>query len=245
MTMLIPKTLGLCLLLLVGAAAAVQADDADPQPQIRVTGEGRATLAPDMALLHLMVTREGASAREALDANSEAMREVLAEMRKSGIAERDLQTAQFSIQPRYRHHQPNAAGHQEPPAIVGYTVSNSLLVRVRDLDQVGPVLDRSVSLGVNQGGNIQFLNDDPAAALEQARVAAVKDALHRAATLTAAAGVKSGRILEIAEQTSYQPPPMPMARGQLMMAADSGSVPIAEGENSYSVTVNMTLALEP
>lgn len=242
MKMTIPKTLGLCVLLLAGTAA-VQADDADSQPQIRVTGEGRATLAPDMALLHLMVTREGASAREALDANTEAMREVLAEMRKSGIAERDLQTAQFSIQPRYRHHQPDGSGQQEPPAIVGYTVSNSLLVRVRDLGQVGAILDRSVSLGVNQGGNIEFLNDDPAAALEQARVAAVKDALQRAATLTAAAGVKSGRILEISEQ-SYQPRPMPMARGQVMMAADVGSVPVAEGENSYSVTVNMTLALD-
>lgn len=242
MKMTIPKTLGLCVLLL-GSVAAVQASDADPQPQIRVTGEGRATLAPDMALLQLMVTREGASARKALDANSEAMREVLAEMRKSGIAERDLQTARFSIQPRYRHHQPDAAGQQEPPAIVGYTVSNSLLVRVRDLGQVGAILDRSVSLGVNQGGDIEFLNDDPAAALEQARVAAVKDALQRAATLTAAAGVKSGRILEISEQ-SHQPRPMPMARGQMMMAADFSSVPVAEGENNYRVTVNMTLALE-
>lgn len=243
MKMTLSKALGLCLLLLLAGAAAVQANDADPQPQIRVTGEGRATLAPDMALLHLMVTREGASAREALDANTEAMREVLAEMRKSGIAERDLQTAQFSIEPRYRHHQPDAGGQREPPAIVGYTVSNSLAVRVRDLEQVGAILDRSVSLGVNQGGNIQFLNDDPAAALEQARVAAVKDALQRAATLTAAAGVRSGRILEISEQ-SFQPRPMPMARGQTMMAADSSSVPIAGGENSYSVTVNMTLALE-
>jgi uncharacterized protein len=243
MKMTIPMTLCLCLCLLL-AGAAVQADDTDAQPQIRVTGEGRAALAPDMALLHLMVTREGASAREALDANSQAMQEVLAEMRKSGIAERDLQTAQFSIQPRYQHHKPNAVGQQEPPAIVGYTVSNGLLVRVRDLEQVGAILDRSVSLGVNQGGNIQFLNDNPAAALEQARVAAVKDALQRAATLTAAAGVKSGRILEISEQ-SYQPRPMPMARGQMMMAAESSSVPIAEGENSYSVTVNMTLALEP
>ncbi|MDO8862939.1 SIMPL domain-containing protein [Haliea sp. E1-2-M8] len=238
----IPKTLGLCALLLMGAAG-VQAGDADPQPQIRVTGEGQATLVPDMAMLQLMVTREGASAREALDANSAAMQEVLAAMHKSGIAERDLQTAQFSIQPRYRHHRPEASGQQEPPAIVGYTVSNSLTVRVRDLDQVGAILDRSVSLGVNQGGSIEFLNDDPAPALEQARVAAVKNALQRAATLTAAAGVKTGHILEISEQ-SYQPRPMPMARTEMMMSADAGAVPIAGGENTYSVTVNLTLALE-
>ncbi|MEQ8802957.1 SIMPL domain-containing protein [Haliea sp.] len=237
----IPKTLGLCVLLLLGAA--VHASDGSPQPQIRVTGEGRAMLVPDMAMLNLTVTREGATAREALDANSTAMQEVLAAMRNAGIGERDLQTAQFSIQPRYRHHRPDASGQQEPPEIVGYTVSNSLVVRVRELEEVGAILDRSVSLGVNQGGNIQFLNDDPAAALEQARVAAVKDALQRAATLTAAAGVKSGRILEIAEQSS-QPRPMPMARAEMMMSADAGAVPVAGGENTYSVTVTVTLALE-
>ncbi len=242
MKITIPKSLGLSLLLLLGVAG-VQASDADPQPQIRVTGEGRAMLAPDMAMLNLTVTREGASAREALDANSAAMQEVLAAMRKFGIAERDLQTAQFSIHPRYRHHRPDASGQQEPPEIVGYTVNNSLLVRVRDLEQVGTILDRSVSLGVNQGGDIQFLNDNPAAALEQARVAAVKDALQRVATLTAAAGVKSGRILEISEQ-SHQPRPMPMARAEMMMSSDVGSVPIAGGENTYSVTVSMSLALE-
>lgn len=236
------KTLGLCALLLLGAAGA-QAGSADPQPQIRVTGEGQATLVPDMAMLELMVTREGATAREALDANSEAMHKVLAAMRKSGIAERDLQTARFSIQPRYRHERRDASGQQEPPAIVGYTVSNSLMLRVRDLEQVGAILDRSVSLGVNQGGSIEFLNDDPAPALEQARVAAVKDALQRAATLTAAAGVKTGRILEISEQ-SRQPRPMPMARAEMMMSADASAVPIAGGENSYRVTVNVTLALE-
>tara|TARA_R110002110_G_scaffold90974_2_gene236458 strand:- start:1876 stop:2604 length:729 start_codon:yes stop_codon:yes gene_type:complete len=237
----IPKTLGLCVLLLLGAA--VHASDGGPQPQIRVTGEGRAMLVPDMAMLNLTVIREGATAREALDANSMAMQEVLAAMRNAGIDERDLQTAQFSIQPRYRHHRPDASGQQEPPEIVGYTVSNSLMVRVRELEEVGAILDRSVSLGVNQGGNIQFLNDDPAAALEQARVAAVKDALQRAATLTAAAGVKSGRILEIAEQSS-QPRPMPMARAEMMMSADAGAVPVAGGENTYSVTVTVTLALE-
>ncbi|MEQ9463648.1 MAG: SIMPL domain-containing protein [Haliea sp.] len=236
----LPKVLGLCALLL-GTIASAQASDA--QPQIRVTGEGRATLAPDMALLQLMVTREGATAREALDANSAAMEEVLRAMRKAGIGERDLQTAEFGIQPRYRHHRPTAAGQQEPPEIVGYTVSNSLMVRVRKLGEVGKILDESVSLGVNQGGNIQFLNDDPSAALEQARTAAVKDALQRAATLTAAAGVRSGRILEISEQ-SYQPRPQPMARAEMRMSADASAVPIAGGENAYTVTVNLVLALE-
>ncbi len=242
MNIVLPKILGL-LALLLGAMASAHATDLQTQPQIRVTGEGRATLAPDMALLHLMVTREGATAREALDANSAAMEDVIGAMRKAGIDERDLQTADFGIQPRYRHHRPTASGQQEPPEIVGYTVNNSLMVRVRKLEEVGGILDRSVSLGVNQGGNIQFLNDDPAAALEQARTEAVKDALRRAATLTAAAGVRSGRILEISEH-SYQPRPLPMARAEMMMSADSGAVPVAGGENTYSVTVNLVLALE-
>ncbi|HEY7774944.1 MAG TPA: SIMPL domain-containing protein [Kineobactrum sp.] len=225
-----------------GVGLVHAADDNVPYPQIRVVGEGTATLAADLALVGLTVTREADTAGEALAANSAAMQEVLLAMREEGIAERDLQTAQFSIQPRYQHSPRTPSGEQEPPQIVGYSVSNSLSVRVRNISRVGAILDRSVALGVNEGGNIVFGNDDPSAALAQARAAAVTDALTRAKTLTAAAGVKVGRILEISEQSS-QPRPMPMARAEMMMSA-ADAVPIASGENSYQVRVNIILAIE-
>lgn len=230
-------------LALLGGTAATAAPDSEPEPRLRVTGEGTASVEPDMALLQLTVTREGETARAALDANSAAMQDVLAAMRDQGIAERDLQTANFSIYPRYKHQPQRPSGEQEPPRIVGYTVSNSLTVRVRDIKRVGVILDESVSLGVNEGGNIQFMNDDPSEALAKARRDAVRDALARASTLAEAAGVKLGDILEISEHFGQQHQPMPMAR-MAMAEKAYDSVPVASGENSYQVRVDVVVALE-
>lgn len=232
----------LAALLILNIAALAYADADEPFPRIVVTGQGSVDIAPDMAVITLTVVREAATARAALDANSKAMADVLGAMRDQGIAERDLQTSNFSIRPKYTYPPRNTSGPTEAPRIVGHTVSNSLTVRVRDISKVGEVLDKSVTLGVNQGGNILFTNDDPAAALEKARTAAVHEALTKAATLAKAAGVKPGRVLQISEQ-SFQPRPMPMARAEMAMAADA-AVPVVAGENTYQVSVNLTFAIE-
>jgi uncharacterized protein YggE len=219
------------------------ADDSEPLPRIQVTGEGSIDLAPDMALLMLTVTREAKTARAALDANSAAMQDVLAAMQAEGVDARDLQTSGFSIQPKYVYPPAKPSGERVPPQITGYTVRNSLGVRVRDITAVGRILDTSVTLGVNEGGNITFTNDDPSAAISEARIKAVEDAADKAKTLAKAAGVKTGKILEISEQ-SYRPRPMPMASSEMRMARSADVVPIASGENTYKVTVNIAYAIE-
>ena len=188
-------------ILVKGAAAALlfslavvlpaKAEQQEPYPRIVVSGQGSADIAPDMAVLQLTVTREAETARAALDANSAAMAEVLKALRDEGIAERDLQTQGFAIQPRYHHPAPRSSGDRDSPRIIGYTVRNSLSVRVRDIGKTGAILDRSVTLGVNEGGNITFTNDDPSSAIAEARTAAVKDARRKAETLAAAAGVET------------------------------------------------------
>jgi len=195
-----------------------------------------------MAVLSLTVTREAETARAALDANSSAMKEVLAAMKAEGIEARDLQTSGFSIQPRYIYPSPKS-GQREPPQIVGYTVRNSLTVRVRNIDDVGAILDKSVTLGVNEGGNITFTNADPSAAITQARTRAVKDAIAKANTLAEAAGVETGNLLEISEQ-SFNPRPVQMARMEMARGASADAVPVATGENTYKVTVNVSFAIE-
>ncbi len=219
-------------------ALAAGAED-EPVPHIAATGEGTATMAPDMAVLTLTVNRQEATARAALDASSAAMEEVMAAMRKAGIGERDLQTSGFSIQPRYVYPQPRG---ETPPRLVGYTVRNSLTVKVRELARLGELLDQSVSLGVNEGGNVRFTNDDPSAALARAREAAVEDALARVRGMAAAAGVKAGRILSISEGATA-PGPMPGVE-RMAMARAADSVPLAAGENSYRVVVAVTVAIE-
>jgi uncharacterized protein YggE len=232
----------LALSALASASAALGADE--PSPRILVNGQGSAEIAPDMAVLQLSVTREADTAREALDANSAAMAQVIKALRAEGVAERDLQTNNFSIQPKYLYPPQEPQGERQPPRIVGYTVRNGLAVRVRDLGKLGAVMDQAVTLGVNEGGNILFSNDDPSAAIEQARSAAVQDAMARAKTLAAAAGVKLGRVLEISEQ-SFMPAPAPMMRAEMMMAAPAAdAVPVAAGESSYQVTVSLSYAIE-
>ncbi|MEQ8296991.1 MAG: SIMPL domain-containing protein [Nitratireductor sp.] len=219
------------------AVPAIAADQ--PSPRIQVSGEGEAALKPDLAVLTLSVMREADSAREAMSAANQAMEAVIAAMKEAGIAARDLQTAGLQINPRYEAKK-HADGSQTSE-ITAYQVANTLSVRVRDIAAVGAVLDQAVTLGVNQGGGILFGNEDPSSALTQARTAAVKDAIAKAGTLAAAAGVELGQIIEISEQ-AHNPRPMPyMARAEMA----SGAAPVEAGENSYRVQVNVTFGIGP
>ena len=219
------------------------ADASEPSPRIHVSAEGSVDLPPDMAVLALTVTREAETAGLALDANSEAMEKVLGALQAEGIAERDMQTSNFSIQPKYVYPQSKATGERNTRQIVGYTVRNGLTVRIRDIDRVGAILDKSVGLGVNEGGNIMFTNDDPSAAISQARTQAMKKAVAKANTLANAAGVEVGKILEISEQ-SFPSYPVPMARAEMAMARSADAVPVAVGESTYKVNVNVSFAIE-
>ncbi len=236
----------LCIVIAVTALSAsfpARAGNETNIARIQVSGEGHVDIAPDMAVLSLTVTREAQTAKAALDANSAAMKDVLAAMASQGVNSKDLQTSNFSIQPKYSYAKPTANGERRAPKIVGYSVRNSLTVRVRDINNVGAILDKSISLGVNEGGNISFTNSDPSEAITQARALAVKDAIGKAGTLAKAAGVNTGDVLEISERSSSQRP-VPMARSAMMMAESSDSVPLASGENTYTVSVNVSFAIK-
>lgn len=232
---------GLLFALPLTALPAAAAEPSAREPVISVAGEGRSTMAPDMAVLTFSVMKQAKEAREALDQNNKAMSDVLAALKKGGIAERDLQTSGFSVQPQYRYPQ-NNDGEQKPPELIGYQVSNSLTVRVRDLSKLGEIIDQSVTLGVNQGGDIQFTNDKPDAAIEAARKDAVADAIKKARTLAEAAGVKLGNVIEINE-SGPRPQPVPVYRAAMMKEAADSSVPVQGGETSYNVSVNVTFAI--
>lgn len=225
---------------LFSASAMAQQNLAGPQPapRISVTGEGEVAVAPDMAILNLTVLREGETARAALTANNDAMKQVLAALKEAGVAERDLQTSGLSIQPRFA--QPGKERNVEPK-INGYTVSNGVTVRVRNLADAGAILDKAVSLGVNQGGGIVFVKDDLKPTLTEARKLAVADAIARAKTLAEAADIKLGKILAIEEQSNL-PRPMPYG-GPMRMAASDASVPLASGENTYRTQVNVVFEI--
>ena len=223
------------------SAPACAADDRPREAVIIVSGEAKSTVAPDLAILTLGVAETRKSAREALDASNKSMADVLKALKSDGIADKDLQTSAFSIQPQYSY--PDSQDNNpKPPVLTGYTVSNLLTVRVRDISKLGGVLDSSVTLGVNEGGDIRFTNDNPDKVIDAARKNAMKNAMAKAETLADSAGVKLGRIVEITENMQ-QPEPMPVARMSMAKEA-ADAVPITGGENSYSVTVNVTYAIK-
>lgn len=229
----------IALALAAAASMPAHAHAADvPPPRIIVSGEGEATAAPDMALLSLSVMREASTAREALDANNDAMAAVISGMKAAGVAERDLQTAGIQVNPRYTF--TNRPDGSQEAVLVGYQVTNTLSVRVRDIDMTGEIIDKAVSLGVNQGGGISFVNADPAATITEARKRAVADAIAKAKILAEAAGVTLGQVIEIADQFGA-PPPVPMLAKSFDAAA--ASVPVQAGENAYRVQVSVTFAI--
>lgn len=233
------KYIALALATALALPAAAARADAPVAPRIIVTGEGQAAAAPDLALLSLSVMREAKTAREALDANNDAMAAVIAAMKAAGIADRDLQTSGIQIQPRYNF--TNRPDGSQEAELVAYQVTNTLSVRIRDLSKAGTVLDKAVTLGVNQGGGISFANDDPSKVITEARKLAVADAIAKAKVLAEAAGVSLGRVIEIADQ-SFTAQPMPMQAKSFDRAA--GAVPIEAGENAFRVQVNVTFEMK-
>ena len=222
-------------LLMLFAAPAMAADPA-PAPRIlTVTGTGEVRAAPDSAQLSTGVVTQAPSAAAALAANSRAMNAVFDTLKRAGIADKNIQTSNFSVSPQYATYKPGQSG---PQRIVGYQVSNAVSVTVDRLDKVGPTLDALVASGANQIDGPNFSIADPKPLLAKAREAAVKDAMDRAQTYAAAAGVTLGPILSIGEGGSEAP--RPMYRAITVMNAPLAPSPVAAGEESVSASVSIT-----
>lgn len=219
-------------------------ESVSPEPRrIAVTGIGEAGARPDIAVTALTVLRTGETARAALDEANRAMADVVSAMKELKVENRDLQTTGFSINPQYRYEN-RPDGTQPPPVLTGYEVRNTLSVRIRDIAAVGAILDRAVSLGVNQGGDIAFTLSDPATPRTAARRAAVEDATATAVTLAEAAGVRLGRVISISAGDDAPPPPPMMAREAMSAPEAAMRVPVEAGENTLRATVRMIFEIE-
>lgn len=208
-------------------------------PSITVSGEGRVSAKPDMATLSSGVVTEAKTAGEALSANSKAMETLLASFKASGVEDRDLSTSGFSVQPKYDY-QPNRTGD---PRIIGYTVTNTLSVTIRDLSKLGAILDKAVTDGSNQINGLSFDIDKKAPLQDEARKEAFADAKRKADIYAAAAGVKLGKLRDLSEQGGGFIPPRPMVMRN--MAAKADSVPVAEGEQDVQINVTATWEIAP
>ncbi|MGQ0486382.1 MAG: SIMPL domain-containing protein [Hyphomicrobiales bacterium] len=216
------------------AAPAAMADETRPPRTISLTGHGEVKLAPDMALVAIGTVNQAATAAAALAANNASMAAVMAELKAAGIVEKDMQTSNFLVQPRYDY-----GNSTQPPRLVGYEVSNTLTVAVRNLDALGALLDRSVASGSNRIDGISFQFADPDAALDEARKRAAADAVRKARLYAAALSVNLGPILSVSESAGLPPPPLPMQMKTMGAEAMSAEVPIARGEQTVAVDVGI------
>ena len=204
--------------------------------QILVSGEGRVEVAPDLAVITLGVSKEAEEAGEAMALVSEDMFAVVQELRAVGIADKDLQTQQISLQPVWSNGGSyNSSGERR---ITGFLAANTVNLRVRDLDQLGEVLDRVLRAGANQFQGLRFDVADHALLQDQMRASAVADARHKAEQLAAAAGVTLGPVRTITDQDHGGGRPM-----MAMEMSRSGAMPIEAGELSFSHNVQVVFDL--
>ena len=202
---------------------------------ISLSGHGEVHASPDLAVVSMGVLSSAATAREALDANTTAMNDLMAVLKAAAIESKDISTSNFTVAPRYDYGQNNG----QPPKVTGYDVSNTVSVTVRKLDLIGGLLDKAVSSGSNQINGITFSIANPQAALDEARKEAVKDAKRKADLYAAATSVSLGNLISLSEGLGYQPP-QPMMMQAKSMASDAGNVPIAQGEQVIAIDVNIS-----
>jgi uncharacterized protein YggE len=210
-----------------------------PQPVMRtitVTGTGAVTLTPDIAYISIGVQNQDESAAVALDDNSTKVQAVITAIKDFGIAEKDIQTTNFSVYP-----QPvNDANYNQIG--VTYVVSNTVYVTVRDLTVLGDLLDTSVRAGANTIGSISFDVADKSAALSQARQVAVAEARKQADELVSATGVKLGEVQTI---SYYDSTPSPVSYDTRAMSLEAApSVPVQAGSMQITTTVTIVYGLK-
>jgi uncharacterized protein len=226
------------LALFAGAPVAASAQTpAEPPAVISVTGEARISVPPDLAQIDAGVTSEAKTAREASDANNAAMGKVLLALKDAGMEAKDYQTSRLSLQPQY-----SSSKTSGPTSIVGYRASNRVTIRLHDVSKIAGVIDTVVAAGANDIGSISFMVSQASKLLDDAREQAIADARRKAEIYAKAAGVTLGSALSISEEGT----PQPLFRTRMAVPMAAGApVPIAQGEETLSVSVAVTWAIKP
>ena len=218
-----------------GLLAAPALAQTVPPPAISVTGEATVQVAPDQAQIEGGVSTDAKTAREASETNNAAMGKVLLALKGAGIDEKDYQTSRLQLQPQYA---PNRSG---PSPVTGYRASNRVTVKVRDVTKVASMIDVLVSAGANDIGGINFVVTQASKLLDEAREQAMSDARRKAQIYARAAGVTLGEPLSISEEGAATP----LFRGRVAGGIAASAAPIAQGEETLSVTVNVSWAIKP
>ncbi len=205
---------------------------------VSVTGTGTVTAKPDVAEINLGVVSQDSTARGALSANNKAMADLQEELKRRRVAEKDIQTTQIVLTPRYSVQRNRVGVDQETGRkIIGYTVTNSVRVTVREIEGLGEILDSVVSAGANQMNGITFRIEESKKLLDEARQSALADAKDKASQLTEGSGLRLGLPTQISE--SSRGTPQPVFSRSLAMTS-SAEVPVAPGQQELQISIQVT-----
>lgn len=196
-----------------------------------ISGTGKVTAKPDLAQVDVGLFSEGASVATVQAGNTSKMNAIIAALKDMGIAADDIQTSGYNLQPKINWNE----GRQ---TINGYTLSQNMNIKVRDLEKVGEVLEKSVSLGANQIQGVRFTVDDPTSLQDEARLEAIQDAKKKAEALAEAVGLHIVKVVTFSESGGYMPPEA--------MMYDSASVGLQRAApqiESGTLDVNMTVSV--
>ena len=230
--------LALVLTLVIGfgqrsAPVVSAAGEGQVERLISVNGEGEIEAKPDQAIVQVAVETTGDTAQAALQANSRDTAQVIATLKKLGIAEKDIQTTQLQLYPLYAPKEP--VPQQEAPKVIGFRAVNGLSVTVQKLDNVGSSLDAVVSAGANRVQGISFGFSNPKALEDQALQLAMEDARHQAELVARAAGVQIKGIRNISVSGGGYP-----IRKMALAYGDQAAVPVMPGEMTIRMQVSVT-----
>ncbi len=237
------------ILAMAGCGAGAKPNDVkvslDSQQQgIWVSGVGKVMIKPDLAVLSLGVESQETSVADAQVKASEAMDKIIQTLKDQGIEEKDIQTQYFNISQVTRWD-----SYNEKQTIIAYRVTNTVTVKIREIDKAGSIIDAVVTAGgdLTRINNIDFTVEEPSPYYKEARVLAMKYAKEKAQQMADEGGVKLGDITYITENsnTYYQP------SGNYMMNDSYGipaptivSAPISVGQLEISTTIQLAYSVE-
>ena len=164
--------------------------------------------------------------------DAERMNQVMAALRRAGVAERHVQTSGLNLSAQYDYQE------NQPPKLRGYQAVNRVTVRIEDLSKVGSTADAVVAAGVNQIDGIGFGLKDPTTAENEARRLAVRALQEKAALYAQALGVQLGGVRSLSEGGGYTPqPPMPMFAARAVSMDRAESTPVSAGELTVRIDI--------
>src|SRR5689334_23687519 len=204
--------------------------------RLDVSATGEVTRVPDVAIISAGVVSRSPTASAALQETAARIDRVLAALKRAGVADRDVQTSNVNLNAEYRYPE------NQSPQLVGYTATNSVTIRFRDIRNSGKILDALVGQGANQISGPNLVVDKPEAALDEARAKAIASGRARAELYARSLGMRVVRVVSVNESSGYAPPP-PMP---VMMAArgERDQTKIEPGEQKLQVNLAMTFELQ-